>query len=177
MDREAELEALRTQVANQAASLAETVTEGFDGFAMGAAGYAVELSVPEGPSTGGGVQARQHLRLVPRRRGYPVIVAGSVDPVTSTSELRTFEHVAILHELRFDAPLEIMPEEYAEFLRKAAVVMNLARIRSKEVPPSPELVAQRAARKKLSVPVLVVFVLVMAAAAVVVFLAATHSGK
>ncbi len=177
MDREAELHALRTQVANQAASLAESVTDGFDGFTMGAGGYGVELSVPEGPSTGGGVQARQHVRLVPRRKGYPVIVAGTVDPVTSTSELRTFEHVAILHELRFDRPVEITEDEYAEFLKKAAVVMNLARIRSREVPPSEELRARRAARKKLSIPVLVVFVLVLLAAAVVVFLAATHGRR
>lgn len=177
MDRESELEALRTQVANQAASLAESVTDGFEGFVMGAGGYGVELSVPEGPSTGGGVQARQHVRLVPRRKGYPVIVAGTVDPVTSTSELRTFEHVAILHELRFDRPLEITEDEYGEFLRKAAVVMNLARIRSREVPPSEELRAQRAARKKISMPVLVVFVLVVLAAAVVVFLAATHARR
>ena len=173
MDREAELEALRTQVASQAASLAETVTEGFDGFSMGAGMYGVDLSVPEGPSTGGGVQARQHLRLVPRRKGFPIIVAGTVDPVTSTAEIRTFEHVAILHELRFDVPVEISPEEYGEFLRKASVVMNLARVRWREAPPSAELLAQRAARKKLSMPVLMVFVLVLVSAAVVVFLAAT----
>ena len=173
MDREAELEALRTQVASQAASLAETVTEGFDGFAMGAGSYGVDLSIPDGPSTGGGVQARQHLRLVPRRKGYPIIVAGTVDPVTSTADIRTFEHVAILHELRFDAPVEITPDEYGEFLRKAAVVMNLARVRSREVGPSPELLAQRAARKKLSLPVLMVFILVLVSAAVVVFIAAT----
>ena len=86
MNREAELEALRTQVASQAASLAESVTDGFDGFSMGAGAYGVDLSVPEGPSTGGGVQARQHLRLVPRRRGFPIIVAGTVDPGTSTAE-------------------------------------------------------------------------------------------
>ena len=177
MDRDAELEALRTQVASQAASLAESVTDGFDGFTMGAGAYGVDLSVPEGPSTGGGVQARQHLRLVPRRKGFPVIVAGTVDPVTSTSELRTYEHVAILHELRFDAPLEITEDEYGEFLRKAAVVMNLARVRSREVGPSAELVAQRAARKKLSLPVLLVFVLVLLSAAVVVFLAATSARK
>jgi hypothetical protein len=173
VDREAELEALRTQVASQAASLAETVTEGFDGFSMGAGAYGVDLSVPEGPSTGGGVQARQHLRLVPRRRGFPIIVAGTVDPVTSTAEIRTFEHVAILHELRFDVPVQITADEYAEFLRKAAVVMNLARVRSREVPPSPETVAQLAAKKKISIPVLMVFVLVLVSAAVVVFLAAT----
>jgi hypothetical protein len=177
VDREAELEALRTQVASQAASLAETVTDGFDGFSMGAGAYGVDLSVPEGPSTGGGVQARQHLRLVPRRRGFPIIVAGTVDPVTSTAEIRTFDHVAILHELRFDTPVQITPEEYGEFLRKAAVVMNLARVRSREAGPSAELLAQRAARKKLSMPVLMVFVLVLVSAAVVVFLAATTGRK
>lgn len=177
MDREAELEALRTKVANQAASLAESVTDGFEGFQMGAGAYGVELSVPEGPSTGGGVQARQHVRLVPRRKGYPIIVAGTVDPVTSTGELRTFEHVAILHELRFDAPLDITEDEYAEFLKKAAVVMNLARVSARQVPPSEELLAQRAAKKKLSIPLLVVFVLVLASAAVVVFLAATAARR
>ena len=68
-----ELEALRTRVANQAASLAETVSQGFDEFHMGAADYVVDLSVPEGPSTGGGAQARQNIRLVPRRKGYAIV--------------------------------------------------------------------------------------------------------
>jgi hypothetical protein len=164
-----ELEALRTQVANQAASLAETVTEGFDEFHMGAGDYVVELSTPEGPSTGGGAQARQHLRLVPRRKGYAVVVAGMVDPVTSTAEMRTFDHVAILHELRFDRPLEIDAEEYDSFLRKADVIMNLARVRVTRVPPPPDLLAQRRAKRKLSLPVALLFVVVMLLAAVVVW--------
>jgi len=164
-----ELEELRTRVANQAASLAETVTDGFDGFHMGAGDYVVELSVPEGPSTGGGAQARQHLRLVPRRKGYAVVVAGTVDPVVSTAELRTFEHVAILHELRFGKPLEISGEEYADFLAKCDVVMNLARVKARHVPPPPELEARQRARRRLSLPVLVVFVVVMVLAALVAF--------
>jgi len=172
-----ELEALRTQVANQAASLADSVTQGFDGYAIGAGAYGVDLSTPDGPSTGGGVQARQHLRLVPRRRGFSTIVVGSVDPVTSTGEIRTFEHVAILHELRFDTEIDIREDEYQDFLGKAGIVMNLARIRLRIVPASAELVAQRAARKKLSGPVLFVFVLVMLSAAVVVWLAATLTRK
>jgi translation initiation factor IF-2 len=102
-----ELEALRTRVANAAASLADTVRDGFDEFHMGAGDYVVELSIPEGPSTGGGAQARQSLRLVPRRKGYAMVIAGTVDPVTSTAELRTFEYVAISHELRYNRPLEI----------------------------------------------------------------------
>ena len=168
-ERERELEALRTRVANQAASLAETVTEGFEGFHMGAGDYIVDLKGPEGPSTGGGAQARQSIRLVPRRRGYAVVVAGTVDPVTSTAEVRTFDHVAMLHELRFRRPLEINAEEYAEFRKKLDVVLNLARVRWKEVPPSPELVAQRKALGKISPLAVLLFVVVIALAAVVVY--------
>jgi translation initiation factor IF-2 len=166
-----ELAELRTRVANQAASLAETVTEGFDEFHLGAGDYVVELSVPEGPSTGGGAQARQHLRLVPRRPGYSVVVTGTVDPVLSTAELRTFEHVAIAHELRFKRPLEITGEEYADFLAKADVVMNLARIKVTRVGPPPELLAQKRAslKPRISLPALLFFVLVMLLAAAVVY--------
>jgi translation initiation factor IF-2 len=168
-----ELEALRTRVANQAASLAETVNEGFEGFHMGAGDYVVDLAVPEGPSTAGGAQARQHLRLVPRRKGYSIVIAGIVDPVTSTAELRTFEHVAILHELRFNLPLEISEEEYTDFLAKADVVLNLARVKGTRVPAPPELLARassrRAALRRVSTPVLLFFVLIMILAAIVVY--------
>ena len=164
-----ELEALRTQVANQAASLADTVNDGFDEFHMGAGDYVVELSVPEGPSTGGGTQARQNIRLVPRRKGYAMVIAGTVDPVTSTAELRTFEHVAMLHELRFKQPLEISGEEYDDFLRKADVVLNLARVKAKRVGPSDELVAEQKARRRLNLPVLGIFLFVMLVAALVVY--------
>lgn len=164
-----ELEALRTRVANQAASLAETVSEGFDDFHMGAADYVVDLSVPEGPSTGGGAQARQNIRLVPRRKGYSIVIAGTVDPVTSTAELRTFEHLAVLHELRFRRPLEINGEEYDDFLKKADVVLNLARVKARRVGPPPELLAQRQAQRRLSVPMLVFFVFVTLLAAIVVY--------
>ena len=168
-ERERELEALRTQVANQAASLSETVTDGFDGFHMGAGDYIVDLKGPEGPSTGGGAQARQSIRLVPRRKGYAVVVAGTVDPVTSTAEVRTFDHVAVLHELRFRRPLEINADEYAEFLKKLDVVLNLARVRSRRVPPSPELLAQRKAIGKVSLPAVLLFVFVLVLAGVVVY--------
>ncbi len=164
-----ELAELRTRVANQAASLAETVSEGFDDFHMGAGDYVVELSVPEGPSTGGGTQARQHLRLVPRRPGYSVVIAGTVDPVLSTAELRTFEHVAILHEVRFGRPLEITGDEYADFMSKADVVMNLARVKVTKAGPPPDLLAQRRSKGRVSLPALLFFVVVMILAAIVVY--------
>jgi hypothetical protein len=164
-----ELEALRTRVANQAASLADTVNEGFDEFHMGAGDYVVELSMPDGPSTGGGAQARQNIRLVPRRRGYTMVIAGTVDPVTSTAELRTFEHVAILHELRYKQPLEITGEEYDDFLAKADVVLNLARVKARRIGPTAELLAEEKARKRISMPLMLLFLVVMLLAAIVVY--------
>ncbi|MBX3227408.1 MAG: hypothetical protein KIT84_13725 [Labilithrix sp.] len=170
-ERERELKALRTQVANQAASLAETVNDGFDGYQLGAAAYAVELAVPEGQSTDGGKNARQNIRLVPRRRGYPPVVAGTVDPVTSTAEVRTFEHVAILHEVRFGKALEINAEEYADFLYKLDVVLNLARIRPVRFPPPPDLLTAAARRtRKTPAWLYALFAAVLVGAAVVVYL-------
>ncbi len=169
MADQSELEALRTQVANQAASLAETVTQGFEDFTMGAAHWSVQLSTPDGPSTGGGAQALQHLRLVPKRKGYATIVAGTVDPVRNAGEIRTFEHVAVHHEVRFGRPLEIMPDEYDSFLAKAEVVFNLARVRLTRSPPTAELLAAKKAKKKLSMPALAFFIVVVMVAAAVVY--------
>ena len=102
-----------------------------------------------------------------------MVVAGVVDPVASTAELRTHEHVALVHELRYQRPLEITPAEYDAFLGKAQVVLNLARIRGALVPVPPDLLAQKSAKRKLSVPMLAVFLMVMLLAAFVVFRIAT----
>jgi translation initiation factor IF-2 len=166
-ERELELDALRTRVASLAASLAETITEGFDGFHIGAGDYVVELTVPEGPSTGGGAQARQNICLVPRRKGYSVVVAGTLDPVQSTAEVRTFEHVAILHELRFSRPLEIDEDEYASFLRTLDMVFAVARVKSTPVAPPAALIAQRRSRGRTSLAAVVLLVTLFVVAAFV----------
>jgi hypothetical protein len=169
VERQLELEALRTQVAKQAASLAQAVTDGFDGFHMGAGDCIVELMAPEGQSTADGAQARQNIRLVPRRKGYSVVVVGTVDPVARTAEVRTYAHVAILHEIRFGYPIEITAEEYANFLAKLDIVLNLARIRSRRVYPPAELVAQQEARSKSSTASVLVFLAVLTIAALIVY--------
>lgn len=170
VDPERELEALRTQVANQAASLAETVTDGFDGFHMGAGNWTVELMAPEGQSTAGGAHARQAVRLVPLRKGYAVVVAGTVDPVTSTAEVRTFEHVAALHEVRFRRPIELHADEYASFVAKLDVVFKLARVRPRSTPPPADLLAQRAAlRRRAQLVTVLSYLAVGAIAALVVY--------
>ena len=169
-ERDRQLASLRTQVANQAASLADTVNQGFEGFHMGAANYTVELQAPEGQSTKGGRDARQNVRLLPQRRGYNAVVAGTVDPVTSTAEVRTFEHVAILHEVRYGRPLEINHEEYADFLYKLDVILNLARVRPVRVPPPPDLLTAAAkSTRKTPVWAYLLFAVVLVAAALVAY--------
>jgi len=142
-----DLDKLRTRVANQAHEVAKTINEGFDDYRLGAGAWQVELSAPEGQSTAGGKQALQHLRLVPTREGYAALVVGTVNGVLSTAEVRTFEHVALGHELRFKRPLEITADEYDDFLRKADVIMNLCRFKVKRVGPPEELLAERAQLK------------------------------
>jgi len=56
-------------------------------------GYKVELTAPEGQSTGGGVQARQHITLVSPDDGHTVVV-GACNNVEKSAELRTYDHVA-----------------------------------------------------------------------------------
>jgi hypothetical protein len=97
------------------------------------------------------------------------VVVGTVDPVTSTADVRTFEHVAILHELRFRRPLEIDEEEYSAFLSKLDLVFRLARVRPKRVPPAPALVARRQEQDRTSRVALAALVTVFVLAAIVVY--------
>lgn len=129
---------LRTRVASQAASLSEAVGDGFRTFRIGQGDYGVELQVPQGPSTGGGIQARQNLCLAPRKPGFPVVVAGHVDTVAKNAELRGLAYVSAVQQARFGSPLAISPEEYATFLKLAVALLQLAGIRATVVnaPPS-----------------------------------------
>ncbi len=170
-EREPDVEALRTKLARKFTSLADEVNECFEGFHIGGGDYVVELLAPEGVSTGGGKQALQHLRLRPRRQGFSMIVAGSVNPIEKWAELRTFEHASIVHDLRFDKDIDITPPEWEQFLRKAEVVLHLANIETGRVGPSPDLLRDARRKKglrKISPRVMVVFVLVMLLATAVV---------
>ncbi|MDB4969371.1 MAG: hypothetical protein JWN44_5060 [Myxococcales bacterium] len=109
----------RTEFAMQALSLAETFNLMLSAERVnGPVTYKVELSAPEGMSTGGGKQATQHVKLVPEGGGS-TIVAGSANQVENRAELRTFEHLKLLHAQRFkgaDIPLNRV--QYNELIAK-----------------------------------------------------------
>lgn len=161
------VEALRTRLAQKFVTLADTVTEAFRDFAIGSGAWAVELTQPQGPSTGGGQQALQHLRMRPRRTGFSVLVAGTVNPIAKTAELRDHDHVMAMHEVRHRQPLQISRQEWEQFLRKAEVVLNGAGIQSMRTPPPRELLDQRRSQQRVSQKAVVAFVVVSILALIV----------
>jgi hypothetical protein len=103
-----------TDVAKKALSLHEVFAAGFAKGIDGPVHYGVELSAPDGPSTGGGKQALQHIKLIPDGGGMAVVI-GSADTALGVAEVRTFEHVAALYAQRFHgAPFPVDPARYAE---------------------------------------------------------------
>jgi hypothetical protein len=166
---EEKVEALRTQLTRKFVSLADSVTEAFRDFSIGVGAYAIELTAPQGMSTGGGKQALQHLRLRPRRPGYAVIVAGAVNPVERRAELRDHDHLAAMNEVRFGRRVDISAQEWEQFLRKAEVVLNEAGIQSLRTPPPHDLLAQRRKVQRISRGAIVALVVVLLLASIVVW--------
>lgn len=164
-----DVEALRTRLTRKFVSLADSVTDAFKDFSIGAGAYAVELTAPQGMSTGGGKQALQHIRLRPRRQGYAVLVAGSVNQVELRAELRDYDHVAILNDVRFRRAIDVNRQEWEQFLRKAEVVLNGAGIQSMRTPPPRELLEQRRSMQRISKGAIAALVIVLVLASLVVW--------
>jgi hypothetical protein len=110
---------LQTQFSARATTLAESFQSTLARVPVGVHGYTADMTSPDGPSTGGGVQALQHVRLVPPNASMPTLVVGHANQRDGTAELRTFEHVdALCHErLRQGAPFGLA--DYATFLQSA----------------------------------------------------------
>ncbi len=111
---------VRTQFAMQALDLADLFKAvvgsepvlGADGEA-----FHVELSAPDGPSTGGGKQSVQHIKLV--RPGLTVVV-GSADQIERAVELRSYDYVANLHAQRYKgAALPVDRASYDAYVKRA----------------------------------------------------------
>jgi hypothetical protein len=117
-----------TVVAQKAVSLAELFVAHFAKGLDGPVRFRVEMSAPDGPSTAGGKQALQHVKLVPEAGG-PAIVIGSVNLTKFVAEIRTFAHVAALYAQRFHgAKLPIDVTRYYELGQALATffrAMNL----------------------------------------------------
>jgi hypothetical protein len=65
-------------------------------------GYVPVLREPPGETTAGGKQAMQHIVLLPKVKGDPLLTIGSVNVATRSAKLRSYDCMRQLHEMRFD---------------------------------------------------------------------------
>jgi hypothetical protein len=117
-----------TQVAARAVSLAELFAARFEQGLDGPVRYRVEMSAPDGPSTAGGKQALQHIKLVPLD-GSPAIVIGSANTISQSAEIRTFEHIGALYAQRFrGARIPVDVTRYQELAQTLATFFRAMKI-------------------------------------------------
>jgi hypothetical protein len=122
--------ALQTFHALKASDLAAAFNDALRRLRLHPGDYGAELTKPEGPSTAGGVQAMQHVRLVPRQAGLPTLVAGHANFSEERAELRTFEHLDAVHRQRFRKPLALDRGQYEEFLRLAKQILEVLHLKT-----------------------------------------------
>jgi hypothetical protein len=121
--------ALQTQFSVQATGLAESFRGTVGRMRVGPHGYVPDLTAPEGPSTGGGVQAMQHVRLVPPEATLPTLVVGHANQRDGDAELRTWEHVDAICRDRFKQGAPIDASQYELFLQSAQGFLSACGLR------------------------------------------------
>jgi hypothetical protein len=113
--------AMHTEWAMKAVGLADLFATdlGKERIGGGQLQYRPEIAAPDGPSTAGGKQSVQHLRLVPFGRGT-VIVAGWANQFEQKAELRTWRYLAVTHAQRFKGErIPLDQANYEAFAKKA----------------------------------------------------------
>jgi hypothetical protein len=95
---------------------------------LGARRYRPSLTTPEGPSTGGGAQSRQHIRLVSPESGALVLVVGWADLRTKSAELYSYAVMERRLRGRRGAGREIDASSYLAFLARATSFFEAAHL-------------------------------------------------
>ncbi len=129
----------RTMFAQQALDMAELFKMSIGAQPVpGRTVYKVELAVPEGPSTGGGVQGVQHITLVPHGGGAS-IVAGLANKAAQTAELRTHAYLRQQHRRRSPGTeLSLDLKAYEELLERMTQFFAAQGITVQRVDATPE---------------------------------------
>jgi hypothetical protein len=135
---------LQTQFSVMASDLAENFRTTVGSLRVGPQGYAPDMTAPEGPSTGGGVQALQHLRLLPPKPSMPTLVIGHVNRLDGAAELRTFDHVDAICRERFKQGAPFDSTHYEQLVQSMQSFLSSAGLRV-DFAAAPEDLARRAA--------------------------------
>lgn len=119
-------DAKRTMFAQRALGLAEMFQSTFGGTPIGKeVKYRAEMSAPDGPSTGGGKQSLQALKLVPVETGSTLVI-GHANQVEGSAELRTYEYMVRWQQQRFKGQGELLLDRalYDELLQKLKTFLS-----------------------------------------------------
>jgi len=159
---------LRTQHAIQATDLAVACNDALKKVRLEPGGYAVQMTAPEGPSTAGGVQAMQHLKLVPSAAGYSTLVIGHANHAEGRAELRTYDHLDAIHRQRFKRPLGLDRARYEECLTLAKHILDALNLETSITGPPADLTDEPVSgpRKRGTSKMAVVIIVAIALAAV-----------
>ncbi len=111
--------AFQTSTSLELTSLSENFRTALGALRLGPHGYIPDMTAPEGPSTGGGAQATQHLLLLPPEPDLSKLVVGRVNKHEGTAELRTWDYLDAVYRERFNEGVPVDPEPYAQFLESA----------------------------------------------------------
>jgi hypothetical protein len=135
--------ALRTQFSIKASTLADSYRSTVGRLKVGPHGYSPDMTAPEGQSTGGGVQAMQHLRLLPPEASMPTLLVGHANQRDGNAELRTWEHVDALCRERFKQGAPLDPAQYEQFLQSAQGFLAACGLRVSVAPTPEEMFVRR----------------------------------
>ena len=120
----------RTRFASEATNLAEIFKLLIGSTPLrGPTRFHVQLSAPDGPSTGGGVQSVQHLKLI-AEDGGATLVAGWADQKAETCELRTLDFLDAQHSERFRRSSLQAPPAPSVRLDRVAYAQLIERLRT-----------------------------------------------
>lgn len=108
--------------------------------------YRAELTAPDGPSTGGGKQAVQHISLIPETGGA-TIVAGNCNQVDGTAQLRSHAYLEWMHAQRFQgAALPLEKAAYDAFFEKCEKFFATHKLKLTVAQPPPPGIEDEATR-------------------------------
>ncbi len=143
---------LQTAYSVRGTDLAETFRSTVGRMRVGPHGYAPDMTAPEGPSTGGGVQALQHLRLAPPQPSMPSLVVGHVNSRDGTAELRTLHYVDTMCRERFKQGAPLDPAQYTAFVSAAQAFLGACGMRVSLAGPPAELTERAQGESLYTVP-------------------------
>ena len=139
---------LRTKFALRALDLGDVFNATMADYVVaGRPNRRVTLSVPEGQSTAGGTQANQSISLVADDPHHSILVAGTVNPVMLTAELRGYPYLSETHRLRFHKPFDIAEGVYLKFLEKVEGLLKLNGFTVTVINQLPQATRQRLAAR------------------------------